>query len=407
MRFKKVQKSTAAAAAFALALAGCAQTPPTIAASGAPTTLPSAAITRASVIAIMDRVAKWQYAQYDPVKNLFNTDPSADGHPQGWVYATLYVGLVAHAKVSGNEADWTRLRDLAERNRWAMAPRLYNADDYAIGQLYLDLAEHYRNPDYVRPVRERLDKILANQPTVSLEFVKTSVVEKLDGRDWPLVPCRDRLCWADALYMGPPVWMALSQATGDQRYAAYGDKEFWAATDYLYDRDDDLYYRDSRFFKERTPEGKKVFWGRGNGWTVSGLARTIDQMPSSVDRSRYEALFRAHAGRLAKLQTPEGYWTSSLLATAKENPETSGTALIIYGLAWGINAGILDRATFEPVIDRGWRGLVRAVHPNGKLGWVQQVASAPGAASYDNSQLYGVGGFLMAGEQVARLKARQ
>ena len=406
VREMKIGKNHGLIAALAsVALSGCMQGVP-MAQTGTVTSAAAAGpITRSSVIDVMNRVAKWQYSQYDPEAHLFNTDPSADGHPEGWAYATLYVGLAAHARTSGDEAAWERLLKLAERGNWGMAPRPLNADDYAIGQLYLDLADHYGRPEYAKPVRDRLEMILANPPQTSLQFVKTTTVERLDGRDWPLVPCRARWCWADALFMAPPVWMRMAEVTGDQRFAAYADKEFWAATDLLYDKQEKLYFRDSRFFNERTADGKKVFWGRGNGWTISGIARTLDQMPASVERQRWEALFRDSAGRLADLQTADGYWTSSLLASsAKENPETSGTALIVYAMAWGVNQGLLDRAKFEPVIDRGWRGLVRAVHPDGKLGYVQQVASAPGSASYDDSQLYGVGGFLMAGEEVAKLK---
>lgn len=365
-------------------------------------------ITPQSVGRVMDSVAAWQYAQFDPVTGLFNSDPSADGHPQGWVPAVLYVGLVAHARNSGRDADWAKLLDHARNHKWGMAPRLLNADDYAIGQLYLDLAKHYRNPEYAKPVKERLDRVLAANSQVSLEFIKTGDNEFLDNRYWAIVPCRDRWCWCDALFMAPPVLMEMARYSGDDRYAKFADREFRAATEYLYDREEKLYHRDSRFFAQRDEKGRKIFWGRGNGWTIAGLARTLDQMPASVERGYYEQVFRESAERLAGLQTEQGYWTSSLLANDKaENPETSGTALITYALAWGVNKGLLNRAKYEPVIDKGWRGLVQAVHPDGKLGYVQQVAAAPGAARYEDSQLYGVGGFLMAGEQVARLKSRR
>lgn len=390
-------------AAAALA-AGCAHSP--MATEPATTDAASVApITPRSVAKVMDRVTSWQIAQFDPTTGLFNTDPSADGHPQGWVPATLYVGLVAHARVSGREADWDRLLDQASTHKWSLAPRLLNADDYAIGQLYLDLAEHFGKPEYAKAVKDRLDQVLAANSQVSLEFIKSGKSEHLDGRDWAIVPCRDRWCWCDALFMGPPVLMEMARYSGDDRYARFADREFRATTDYLFDHEEKLYYRDSRYFSQRDEQGRKIFWGRGNGWTIAGLARTLDQMPPSVDRGYYEKTFRESAERLAGLQTAQGYWTSSLLANDKtENPETSGTALIVYALAWGVNEGLLDRAKFEPVIDKGWRGLLRAVHPDGKLGWVQQVASAPGAARYEDSQLYGVGGFLMAGEQIFRLK---
>lgn len=398
----------ASATAIALGIAGAGNAQPTGGAAPARTTgrtATPARITRASIIQVMNRVANWQLAQFDPQTGLANADKSADGHPRGWVYATLYVGLVAHAQTSQRASDWKQLLDIAERDKWQLAPRPLNADDYAIGQMYLDLARHYRRPTYLKTVQTQLDAVLANPPSTSLEFVKSDRSEQLEGRSWGYVPCRDRWCWADALFMGPPVWMTLARQTGDDRYARYADKEFWATTDLLYDRDEHLFYRDSRFIKQRTDDGRKVFWGRGNGWVIAGLARTLENMPANIPHQRYQSLFRELATRLAALQTPQGYWTSSLLAPqTNEGPETSGTALIVYALAWGVNHGLLDRHRFEPVIDRGWNGLLRAVHPDGKLGWVQQVAAAPGAASYDDAQLYGVGGFLLAGAEMAKLK---
>lgn len=389
-------------------LSGCAYGGPPITSANAQGSQSNRAISAASVSQVMDRVAEWQFAQFNRETKMFNADASADGHPQGWVPAVLYVGLVAHARATGDEKDWARLLDHANLHEWRLAPRTYNADDYAIGQLYLDLAEHYRKPEYALTIRSRLDYILANPSKVDLKFIKDdNVDDDMDGRPLPLIECRDRWCWCDALFMAPPVWMQFTEMFKDPRYAQFADKEWWAATKYLYDPEEKLYFRDSRFFDQRTPSGKEVFWGRGNGWTSAGLARTIDQLPAGIDRAPYEELFRDHAGRLAELQNNDGYWNSSLLdRETVENPETSGTALIVYALAWGVNNGLLDRAKTEPVIDRGWRALVRAVHPDGKLGYVQQVAAAPGKARYEETQAYGVGGFLMAGEQVMKLKAR-
>src|SRR5262245_43206386 len=53
--------------------------------------------------------------------------------------------------------------------------------------------------------------------------------------------------------------------------------------------------------------------------------------------------------------------------------------------------GVLDRALYAPVIERGWAALARAVHPDGKPGWVQQVGSGHDDVTRDMTQLYGVG----------------
>jgi hypothetical protein len=166
-----------------------------------------------------------------------------------------------------------------------------------------------------------------------------------------------------------------------------------------------LYFRDSRFFERRGPNGEKIFWSRGNGWVFAGLANILQILPANdPERPRFEAQFRTMAARLITLQRPDGYWNPSLLGdSAKALPESSGTAFYVYGLAWGIRAGLLDAKVYTPNVRLGWQALVRAVHPNGKLGWVQPISDRPELNSYEDTQIYGVGGFLLAAGAVADL----
>jgi rhamnogalacturonyl hydrolase YesR len=71
-----------------------------------------------------------------------------------------------------------------------------------------------------------------------------------------------------------------------------------------------------------------------------------------------------------------------------------------YGLAWGMNNGHLEADTYEPTVRKGWSALVSAVGDDGKLGWVQLIGAAPDSVNETDSQLYGVGGFLLAAEQM-------
>jgi rhamnogalacturonyl hydrolase YesR len=205
--------------------------------------------------------------------------------------------------------------------------------------------------------------------------------------------------------MSPPALVQASKATKDRRYLDFMNRMWWKTTDYLYDKDEHLYYRDSRFFDQRGPNGKKIFWSRGNGWVLAGLARVLQEMPADYEeRPRYVALFREMAPKVASLQQSDGYWRSNLLdPEALPLPETSGTAFYVYGLAWGVNHGLLDRAAYEPAIERGWAALVRALHPDGKLGWVQRIGDQPGDTTAEGTEIYGVGALLLAGSEVHRL----
>jgi rhamnogalacturonyl hydrolase YesR len=76
---------------------------------------------------------------------------------------------------------------------------------------------------------------------------------------------------------------------------------------------------------------------------------------------------------LIKCQREDGFWNVSLHdPTNYGGPETSGTALFVYGMAWGIRNGILDAKTYEEPMIRAWNAIVeKAVHPNGFLGYMQ------------------------------------
>jgi len=116
------------------------------------------------------------------------------------------------------------------------------------------------------------------------------------------------------------------------------------------------------------------------------------------------------SARLVMLQKPDGYWPVSLLAPpAGTPPETSGTAFFTLGLAYGVKSGLLAEPVYRRAATAGWTALERAVHPDGRLGWVQPIGAAPDSVSADDTQPYGVGAFLLAGAaryDLARADAR-
>ncbi|MFM6123044.1 MAG: glycoside hydrolase family 105 protein, partial [Sphaerospermopsis kisseleviana] len=211
--------------------------------------------------------------------------------------------------------------------------------------------------------------------------------------------------WCDALFMAPPALAMVSQSTGNEKYLQLMNRLWWKTTEYLYDPQENLYFRDSRFFDQRTPNGSKVFWSRGNGWVMAGLVRVLQAMPQNFTaRPSYEKLYREMAKKIAGLQRSDGYWPSSLLdPNHLPNPETSGTAFFVYALTWGVNHNYLTLKEYSPFIERGWQALIQAVHPNGKLGYVQPMSVQPGGAEYETTEAYAVGGFLLAGSELFKL----
>jgi rhamnogalacturonyl hydrolase YesR len=350
----------------------------------------------ADVIALAEKVADYQLATLAGGELPPSTNPDT-ADPRGWIQGAFFVGLSALADRSQNTAYRQAILARGRANQWQLGKRVYHADDHVIGSTYIWASEHGVGAEAIAPLRAQFDKILKYPPQVGLEHREYD-----DPRG---VGCDQRWCWSDALFMGPPVWFQLSQVTSDARYAEYAKSEFNAVADFLYDTDEHLFRRDSRFADRRGPNGEKIFWSRGVGWVFAGLARSIPFLPAGdPTRTRMETIFKEMATKLIKLQKADGYWAPSLLAPRKDTPpESSGTAFFTYGLAWGLKQHLLTGREYELAAQKGWFALVRAIHPDGKLGYVQQVSDRPDDVKYEDTQLYGVGAFLLAATAVSDL----
>jgi len=350
---------------------------------------------RGYTLALGAKVADWQLAHMAHFDYIPAEDHRRDTEgARDWVQAAFYIGLSQFADVSGVPRFAEAVLAHGNAEAWGFDNRPRHADADATGAVWIWAAGRTHDPAKLAPLRARFDAVLADPSTVSLDFVPAPPE---GGAPY----CQARWCWCDALFMSPPVWVSLSKATGDARYLGHADKEFWATTDYLYDRTEHLYYRDSRFFTQRDAHGRKIFWGRGNGWVFAGLARILNDLPADhPSRARYEDLFRQMADRIVALQGRKGYWPVSLLEP-QQTPETSGTGFFVYGLAWGVHHGLLHDKRYWRAADRGWQALQAAVQSDGKLGWVQRIGAAPDQVSADDTQLYGVGAFLLAASEVS------
>ena len=79
--------------------------------------------------------------------------------------------------------------------------------------------------------------------------------------------------------MAPITFLHMYHITNDKKYLDYLNKEFKWTTDTLFSKEDGLFYRDRRFIGQLTENNKKIFWGRGNGWVIAGLAMVLKEYP--------------------------------------------------------------------------------------------------------------------------------
>ncbi len=359
-----------------------------------------------AVAEVAEHVASWQLAQFDVRSNKMRAEGRSSGIPAGWMYATFNVGLWHWAQALDSMTHYQTAINLSLLNDFQLGPRIYHADDHAMGDVYLSIFDKFGGQRRIENTVSHLTQVVEQPSSVSLEFnSKDKEKFELQHREFIDPKCTSRWCWADAVFMSPPVMAHLSKTTGDNKYLDFMDKEFWAMTDYLFDEDIQLYLRDSRYFTRKDDQGRLIFWGRGNGWVLAGLARVLEYMPEDYPtRARYLELFKNMSTALLKHQNPDGSWPSSLLEKEKDShSETSATGLLVFGLAWGINNGVLTDSTYRDAVDKAWHSIVENIEPDGRVGFVQQVAFAPGSAKREDSQLYGSGAVLLAASELHKM----
>jgi rhamnogalacturonyl hydrolase YesR len=336
------------------------------------------------VLDVMQRVADWQLAHPSQHKT---TD---------WTLGAGYAGMMALAGISGDAKYRDAMLAMGRTNGWRLGKNILSADDQCVGQTYAELYQLYRDPKMIAPMRASFDKLLAHPPT---NWDLTFKYEGAGGL-WS---------WCDSLFMAPPAWVRLSAVTGDEKYMDYAVSNWWHTSATLYDTNEHLFFRDTRYFAKREDNGKKVFWGRGNGWVMSGLVRMLQYLPNNhPERARFEQQFKEMAAKVLTCQQPDGLWRASLLDP--ENyplKETSGSGFYAYALAWGVNQGLLDKATYEPAVRKAWAALVSCVEADGKLTHVQPIGADPKHFAEDATEVYGVGAFLLAGSEVYRMAVRE
>ena len=223
--------------------------------------------------------------------------------------------------------------------------------------------------------------------------------------------------WADALYMVMPVMTKMYLLTGDEAYLdkMYANWEY--ANSIMYDKETGLYFRDGKYVypKHTTRTAKKDFWARGDGWVIAAFAKVLKDFDAAKKqgkkvKSKYRKeiadTYKQLAKALVDCQQQEGYWTRSIL-DPEQAPgyETSGTALMCYGLFWGINNGYLPK-TYIQAANKAWKYLSTiALQPDNTIGYVQPIGekAIPGqVVDKKSTSNFGTGAFLLAASEYCR-----
>ncbi|NDV59061.1 glycoside hydrolase family 105 protein [Bacteroides sp. 519] len=346
---------------------------------------------RDNIKLVMKQVANWQMENFT-----YKTEGNLHDYGiDAWTNGVLYLGIFDWAEATGDTLGHKWLMSIGTENNWTIPANfanypkysLYHADELCVAQFYLSMYGKYKQPEMLASVRQRADWIMHNPADSSMSY--------RNKQQW---------VWCDALFMAPPVYAQLSDITGNTAYLDFMHENFLKTYHHLYDKEANLFYRDDSYLGKTEANGEKIFWGRGNGWVLAGIINILKQIPAdSHYRPYYTSLFVELAARLSKLQNADGFWHASLLDPASyPSPETSATALITYGLAYGVNNKLLN-SSYIPTIKKAWEALLTAIDTNGKLGYVQPIGADPKKVTREMTAVYGTGAFLMAGVEMLKL----
>lgn len=340
--------------------------------------------------AAMIKAMEWQ--EQHPIFALAPTD---------WTNGVYYKGVSYAHETTNDQRYLAALKTMGYKNEWKPLHRVHHADDISISYSYLYISTTRRNLVDLTPTKDWMDKHLFESNQWN-SYEGDGIFKTL----W---------WWCDALFMAPPVITYYTKLTGEKKYMDIMHKYYMETYDLLFDKEENLFARDLRYVWKgndkdlKEENGNKVFWSRGNGWVIGGLALMLDKMPEDFEhRQFYEELLKTMAGRLKEIQHEDGLWRTSLLSPESYNHgEVSGSGLFTFAIAWGINNGLLDSEEYGPVVAKSWKALRSCQNEEGMVGWVQNIGDSPKPADEGSWQNYGTGAFLLAGSEMIKLQEKE
>ena len=320
-----------------------------------------------------------------------------------WTRGVYYEGLMALYGIDAQPSYLNYVDEWANYHKWTprYGTNTTHADDQCCMQTYLDRYTMMGEKKMIDSCRVNMEKQMARGKV-------------------------DFWTWIDAIQMAMPAYSRMYNITGDAHYIIFArDCYEWTRNvcgGGLWNADDGLWWRDKDFtppYKES--DGNNCYWSRGNGWVVAAYVRTIDDIENTEGHdndigvsdflAELKADYRDMMKALLKCQREDGFWNVSLVSPITYGgPETSGTALFLMGMAWGVRMGIIPEKEYRPAIDKAWNAIASiAVHGNGFIGYMQGTGKQPKDGqpvtytSVPNFEDYGTGCVLLGAVEYYKL----
>lgn len=163
--------------------------------------------------------------------------------------------------------------------------------------------------------------------------------------------CAGPDCSAIDLLQRPELWARPDAGAPGRAGVEDLEPSFRRMAAVLFDRQALLFHTD------RGAIGDTHFDAALNATAFAALTRMIDALPDEAPaRLEYVALYREMARTITRTQGGDGWWRRTL-GDEGAAIEPSASALLVFGLTWGLNTGMLSFNEGEAAALTGWDAL--------------------------------------------------
>lgn len=284
------------------------------------------------------------------------------GHYMG---TCLYHGMADLALASGEKADMDRVMDILNKIATGEIQIHYNAFiDYEIGGQAAAMLAYKGQKSLEEEVRACAAKMWEQQPRTT-DGVITSQSQVVND-----------CFWIDIAFTVTPFFLYAGLLENNQEYVDYSAWMALKMCQVLYDPDSGLYHQARNH--PHCPGISQDCWSRGNGWMSMALGALLKDYPED---GKYRNDIVKEAERfypnVCRYQDENGMWHQEL-TDLSSYVETSGSAQITAGLGAAIQAGVISREGYMPYFEKGIRGLLSWVDPDGSTGHCCRPNLVPG-----------------------------